>query len=137
MCTWREPQGPEFRGAGAGHPEGFVELGSMDQTPIQDEMPVEITLEKRAAKDARVSAEEVRGNIGTAARLRLLKLCTIAHTYLTAVFWVPATLPLCDVSPDRNYGVFLIGCFSVPVRGFLFSRAFRGSGRQVKPHGSG
>ena len=32
----------------------FEELGNMDQTPIQHEMPVETTLEKRGAKDARI-----------------------------------------------------------------------------------
>lgn len=35
--------------------EVFQELGNMDQTPIQHEMPVETTLEKRGAKDARIS----------------------------------------------------------------------------------
>ncbi|CAM9581629.1 unnamed protein product [Pylaiella littoralis] len=33
----------------------FEELGNMDQTPVQHEMPVETTLEKRGAKDARIS----------------------------------------------------------------------------------
>ncbi|CAB1098050.1 unnamed protein product [Ectocarpus sp. CCAP 1310/34] len=35
--------------------EVFEELGNMDQTPVQQEMPVETTLEKRGAKDARIS----------------------------------------------------------------------------------
>ena len=35
--------------------EVFEELGNMDQTPIQHEMPVESTLEKRGAKNARIS----------------------------------------------------------------------------------
>ncbi|CAN0514480.1 unnamed protein product, partial [Laminaria digitata] len=35
--------------------EVFEELGNMDQTPVQHEMPVETTLEKRCAKDARIS----------------------------------------------------------------------------------
>ena len=35
--------------------EVFEELGNMDQTPVQHEMPVETTLEKRGAKDARIS----------------------------------------------------------------------------------
>ena len=35
--------------------EVLDELGNMDQTPIQHEMPVETTLEKRGAKDARIS----------------------------------------------------------------------------------
>ena len=35
--------------------EVFEELGNMDQTPIHHEMPVEIILEKRRAKDARIS----------------------------------------------------------------------------------
>ncbi|CAM9493736.1 unnamed protein product, partial [Pylaiella littoralis] len=33
----------------------FEELGNMDQTPVQHEMPVETTLEKRGAKGARIS----------------------------------------------------------------------------------
>ena len=33
----------------------FEEVGNMDQTPIQHEIPVETTLEKRGAKDARIS----------------------------------------------------------------------------------
>ena len=33
----------------------FEELGNMDQTPVQHETPVETTLDKRGAKDARVS----------------------------------------------------------------------------------
>ncbi|CAB1107081.1 unnamed protein product [Ectocarpus sp. CCAP 1310/34] len=33
----------------------FEELGNMDQTPVQQEMPVETTLEKRGVKDARIS----------------------------------------------------------------------------------
>ncbi|CAB1121235.1 unnamed protein product [Ectocarpus sp. CCAP 1310/34] len=33
----------------------FEELGNMDQTPVQHEMPVENTLEKAGAKDARIS----------------------------------------------------------------------------------
>ena len=33
----------------------FEELGIMDQTPVQHEMPVETTLEKRGAKDDRIS----------------------------------------------------------------------------------
>lgn len=80
MCTWREPhreEGPKSRAAGADHPEGFVQLVNIHQTPIQDEMPLETTLEKRGAKDACVSAQEVRGIVGIAATLRLLKLCTI------------------------------------------------------------
>ncbi|CAN0393997.1 unnamed protein product [Ascophyllum nodosum] len=36
-------------------PEVFQELGNMDQTPIQHEMPVETTLERRGAKEARIS----------------------------------------------------------------------------------
>ncbi|CAN0109308.1 unnamed protein product [Ascophyllum nodosum] len=36
-------------------PEVFQELGNMDQTPIQHEIPVETTLERRGAKDARIS----------------------------------------------------------------------------------
>ena len=43
--------------------EAFEELGNMDQTPIQHEIPVETTLAKRGAKDARrmlASAQEVR-----------------------------------------------------------------------------
>ena len=35
--------------------EVFEELGNMDQTPVQHEIPVETTLEKRGAKDARIS----------------------------------------------------------------------------------
>ena len=35
--------------------EVFKEPGNMDQTPTQHEMPVETTLEKRGAKDARIS----------------------------------------------------------------------------------
>ncbi|CAN0345754.1 unnamed protein product, partial [Scytosiphon promiscuus] len=35
--------------------EIFEELGNMDQTPVQHEMPVETTLEKTGAKDARIS----------------------------------------------------------------------------------
>ena len=35
--------------------EVFKELGNMDHTLIQHEMPVETTLEKRRAKDARTS----------------------------------------------------------------------------------
>ncbi|CAB1102966.1 unnamed protein product [Ectocarpus sp. CCAP 1310/34] len=35
--------------------EVFEELGNMDQTPVQQEMPVETTLEKGGAKDARIS----------------------------------------------------------------------------------
>lgn len=35
--------------------EVFEELGNMDQTPVQHEMPVETTLEKRGAKDAPIS----------------------------------------------------------------------------------
>ena len=35
--------------------EVFEKLGNMDQMPIQHEMPVETTLEKRRAKDARIS----------------------------------------------------------------------------------
>ncbi|CAB1113618.1 unnamed protein product [Ectocarpus sp. CCAP 1310/34] len=35
--------------------EVFEELGNMDQTPVQHEMPVETTLEKTGAKDARIS----------------------------------------------------------------------------------
>ena len=35
--------------------EDFEELGNMDQTPVQHEMPVETTLEKRGAKDVRIS----------------------------------------------------------------------------------
>ncbi|CAN0132046.1 unnamed protein product, partial [Ectocarpus sp. 4 AP-2014] len=35
--------------------EVFGELGNMDQTPVQQEMPVETTLENRGAKDARIS----------------------------------------------------------------------------------
>ncbi|CAM9817043.1 unnamed protein product, partial [Scytosiphon promiscuus] len=34
--------------------EVFEELGNMDQTPVQHEMPLETTLEKRGAKDARI-----------------------------------------------------------------------------------
>ncbi|CAM9625170.1 unnamed protein product, partial [Ectocarpus sp. 12 AP-2014] len=33
----------------------FEELGNMDQAPVQHEMPMETTLEKRGAKDARIS----------------------------------------------------------------------------------
>ena len=33
----------------------FEELGIMDQTPVQHEMPVETSLEKRGEKDARIS----------------------------------------------------------------------------------
>ncbi|CAM9985588.1 unnamed protein product, partial [Ectocarpus sp. 4 AP-2014] len=35
--------------------EVFGELGNMDQTPIQQEVPVDTTLEKRGATDARIS----------------------------------------------------------------------------------
>ena len=35
--------------------ELFEELGNVDQTPVQHEMPVETTLEKKGAKDARIS----------------------------------------------------------------------------------
>eukprot|EP00903_Cladosiphon_okamuranus_P019191 g17651.t1 len=35
--------------------EAFEELGNMDQTPVQHEMPVETTLEKTGAKDTRIS----------------------------------------------------------------------------------
>ena len=35
--------------------EVFEELGNMDQTPVQHEMPVETTLEKCGAKDPRIS----------------------------------------------------------------------------------
>ncbi|CAB1102423.1 unnamed protein product [Ectocarpus sp. CCAP 1310/34] len=35
--------------------EVYEELGSIDQTPVQHEMPVETTLEKTGAKDARIS----------------------------------------------------------------------------------
>ena len=35
--------------------EVFEELGNMDQTPLQHEMPVETTLEKRGAEDTRIS----------------------------------------------------------------------------------
>ena len=35
--------------------EVFEELGNMDQTPVTHEMPVEATLEKRGATDARIS----------------------------------------------------------------------------------
>ena len=35
--------------------EVLEELGNMDQTPVQHEMPVETTVKKRGAKDARIS----------------------------------------------------------------------------------
>ncbi|CAN0431252.1 unnamed protein product, partial [Pylaiella littoralis] len=35
--------------------EVFEELGNMDQTPVQQEMPVETTLEETGAKDARIA----------------------------------------------------------------------------------
>ncbi|CAN0098793.1 unnamed protein product, partial [Ectocarpus sp. 4 AP-2014] len=58
-CIWREPyqrEGPEFRAAlKSVAAEVFEELGNMDQTPVQYQMPVETTLEKRGAKDARIS----------------------------------------------------------------------------------
>ncbi|CAB1096246.1 unnamed protein product [Ectocarpus sp. CCAP 1310/34] len=38
--------------------EVFEELGNMDQTPVQQEMPVETTLEKRGAKRMLASARE-------------------------------------------------------------------------------
>ena len=38
--------------------EVFEELGNTDQTPIQHEMPVETALEKRGAKNGRVSRED-------------------------------------------------------------------------------
>ena len=41
-------------------PEVFGELGIMDQTPVQQQMPVETTLEKRGAKDAHISTEGER-----------------------------------------------------------------------------
>ena len=34
--------------------ELFEELGIMDQAPVQHEMPVETTQEKKGAKDARI-----------------------------------------------------------------------------------
>ena len=55
-------------------PEVFQELGNMDQTPIQHEMPVETTLERRGAKDARISTGG-EGHVGTLATARLLVLC--------------------------------------------------------------
>jgi len=54
--------------------EVFEELGNMDQTPVQHEMPVETTLEKRGAKDARISTGG-ESLFDTAAVPRLLSFC--------------------------------------------------------------
>ncbi|CAB1097747.1 unnamed protein product [Ectocarpus sp. CCAP 1310/34] len=43
--------------------EVFEELGNMDQTPVQHEMPVETTLDKTGAKDARISTGVEGGKI--------------------------------------------------------------------------
>ncbi|CAB1097748.1 unnamed protein product [Ectocarpus sp. CCAP 1310/34] len=40
--------------------EVFEELGNMDQTPVQHEMPVETTLDKTGAKDTRISTGGTR-----------------------------------------------------------------------------
>ena len=54
--------------------EVFQELGNMDQTPIQHEMPVETTLERRGANDARISTGH-EGHVGILAAVRLLVSC--------------------------------------------------------------
>ncbi|CAM9340623.1 unnamed protein product, partial [Pylaiella littoralis] len=52
----------------------FEELGNMDQTPVQHEMPAETTLQQRGDKDARIAT-------GGESELRCCELCT-RSTYM-------------------------------------------------------
>ena len=68
------------------------ELGNMDQTPVQHEMPVETTLEKRGAKDARISPGGESS--GDSAILRLfVDSCTKYLRSFDAVSYTHLTLP--------------------------------------------
>ena len=73
----------------------FEELGNMDQTPVQHEMPVETTLEKRGAKDARISTRGESSVDPSIPRLfvdsctkylRSFDVCTAAVTFLFLSF---------------------------------------------------
>ena len=75
--------------------EVFEELGNMDQTPVQHEMPVETTLEKRGAKDARISTggeSSVDPSIprlfvdSCTKYLRSFDVCTAAVTFVFCPF---------------------------------------------------
>ena len=61
--------------------EVFEELGNMDQTPIQHEMPMETTLEKRGAKDARISTRCESVTV-----LRFLPMACCADLMLVVLF---------------------------------------------------
>ena len=69
----------------------FEELGNMDQTPVQHEMPVETTLEKRGAKATRISTSGgssvdpaiPRLFVGSCTKyVRPFYVCTVAVTFV-------------------------------------------------------
>ena len=71
--------------------EVLEELGNMDQTPVQHEMPVETTLEKRGAKATRISTSGgssvdpaiPRLFVGSCTKyVRPFYVCTVAVTFV-------------------------------------------------------
>ena len=88
--------------------EVFEELGNMDQTPVQHEMPVETTLEETGAKDARIAT----GGERLPAMLLIFRYVwcfadTVGMWSSIFCVFVVASLVVCDFLPGTTLHLHL------------------------------